>query len=538
MKTNITFLLLLTGIMLITSCKKDSSISDMDIDPDLEYGLGGDLDETDEKVPADLFLGNGNIPAKHDISQYLPPIGDQGQYGTCVAWALGYNLKTILEAQDKNYTSNDLTDPAMRFSAKDLFLSIDNSQKSSDCKGTWLQYAMDAMQNRGIATEATVPYTGLGNCSQSTSSAGNQDAQNYKLSNYRRLDIDVATFKKYIAADRPIGFGARLGDNFMTWNSEEVLTGHTSFDRVGIHAGHAMTIVGYDDSKGFNGAFRVVNSWGEQWGSLGFIWIDYNFFVGGDFCSVAYVGTNQHSQIDPNDPTDPNANGQIDMVPYGIQDNPDSQGQSTRDRTLSYNVYNIGTETAKASSDWSVVYAYYNAFDANDYGIMLYDEYSDNHGIRGENGELSSGPGMSGNWWNHVDVAGGQSIAQAVTGSNDNFTWNYQIPGITGYYYFVMIADPFTALNDKDVSNNFSYISDASGYPIWFENGVPQGMDGQIATRSKGEVGAAAENMSPSEVSHDMANAYTKTEIYNFLKSEKENGRLKNKVVEYQSRKQ
>src|SRR5690625_7623232 len=46
-----------------------------------------------------------------------------------------------------------------------------------------------------------------------------------------------------------------------------------------MHAGHAMTIIGYDDSKGSGGAFRVVNSWGSDWGDKGYIWIDYQFFL-------------------------------------------------------------------------------------------------------------------------------------------------------------------------------------------------------------------------------------------------------------------
>jgi len=39
--------------------------------------------------------------------------------------------------------------------------------------------------------------------------------------------------------------------------------------------GHAMCIVGYDDTK-FGGAFEIVNSWGDDWGNNGFLWIKYN----------------------------------------------------------------------------------------------------------------------------------------------------------------------------------------------------------------------------------------------------------------------
>jgi hypothetical protein len=39
--------------------------------------------------------------------------------------------------------------------------------------------------------------------------------------------------------------------------------------------GHAMCIIGYDDTK-FGGAFEIVNSWGNDWANDGFIWIRYN----------------------------------------------------------------------------------------------------------------------------------------------------------------------------------------------------------------------------------------------------------------------
>lgn len=38
---------------------------------------------------------------------------------------------------------------------------------------------------------------------------------------------------------------------------------------------HAMLVVGFSDSQN---AFKVVNSWGTDWGNNGFVWIDYMAF--------------------------------------------------------------------------------------------------------------------------------------------------------------------------------------------------------------------------------------------------------------------
>jgi hypothetical protein len=40
-------------------------------------------------------------------------------------------------------------------------------------------------------------------------------------------------------------------------------------------AGHAMCIIGYDDNIG-GGSFKLVNSWGKEWGKNGFCWLRYN----------------------------------------------------------------------------------------------------------------------------------------------------------------------------------------------------------------------------------------------------------------------
>ena len=43
--------------------------------------------------------GNGPPPASADISQYNPPVGDQGQIGDCTTWAFGYAMGGYLAAQ-------------------------------------------------------------------------------------------------------------------------------------------------------------------------------------------------------------------------------------------------------------------------------------------------------------------------------------------------------------------------------------------------------------------------------------------------------
>jgi len=257
-----TFIILLSfSLLMLQSCDPEDA-------NDLAYDLGWYGDEDSENIEDDINLGtqfgNGDLPSSVDLLEYFPPLGNQGAYGTCVAWACGYNLRGFL---DRKAGGNNT------YSAKDLFWAIDNSSKGEDCNGTSFQVALDVMVSRGIATESVVPYDGLGDCSSSPEAGWTTNANQNKIENYREIDVDKDEIKGYLANGRAVVFGAKLGDQFMNANSDEVLD-FQDYGYTGDHAYHAMILGGYDDSKGANGAFKVVNSWGSGWGDAGYLWVD------------------------------------------------------------------------------------------------------------------------------------------------------------------------------------------------------------------------------------------------------------------------
>ena len=50
--------------------------------------------------------------------------------------------------------------------------------------------------------------------------------------------------------------------------------------------GHAMCVVGYDDTLFGTGAFKLINSWGTSWGNNGYFWMSYADF--GRFAKYGY----------------------------------------------------------------------------------------------------------------------------------------------------------------------------------------------------------------------------------------------------------
>ncbi len=533
---NLLVLIIIAGIFsILPNCKPE------DQEALLEglgwYGLGGTLGDDTTQIENDINFGAGELPSSVDLSAHFPPIGNQGSYGTCVAWAVGYNHKSFMEAWDDNHrtTFND----NQKFSPKYLFWSIEGSKKGADCNGTGFEPAYDVMLSKGISNMATTPYINLGDCSGSPEASEHSNAAGHKIENYRQVDVKINTLKKYLAQNRALSFGAKLGENFMAWNSSDIIYDDTDTYH-GQHAYHAMTLCGYDDSKGNNGAFRVVNSWGTGWGDNGYIWVDYNFFVSGDFAFCAFAATNKHSNPDEdgdNQVDDQNAG--TDLLAwelYDLHDDDNDPGNNDpRARVAKYNAFNSGTEIIPASKNWNILYIYYNANDANDYGIMLFDYYTDDYGNPGDNGDLSGYPEADGdqNWWNHTDIPAGQSVAQAVYGGTDaRFSWPYTMPQITGDYYLVIIVDGYDVIPEYDEANNYFYLTDTEGGPITFVDGIMQEQPAKsFEKKAHPEIGEA----SPRQTARNKKNmnTYSTKEIRALINYRLASGDIKRKAARY-----
>jgi hypothetical protein len=529
------------SLALSTGCKKEEeSTPDPNPNPDPDpveeqFGLGLTDEDDMSKVPETTHFGFGsdNLPASYNILEKFPPIGDQGQYGTCVGWAVGYNGKTVINGIDKGYNASDLASPNKQFSAKDLFLAVDDSKKGENCGGTNFDVALQVLQDRGVATMQTVPYDNLGNCSQANlDPSWAQEAANYKIKYWRKVDGNANAIKKNISQNVPVIFGAKLADNFMTHKTDDVISSATSYDQVGQHAYHAMIIAGYDDNKGPNGAFRIVNSWGTGWGASGMAWIDYNFFfdnflMGSGSDRTLFIAANAGGDNDPPDP-DPNPTTTgVDLIPWVFGDWSTDNWEWPTERQLEFNIYNIGNESAVSSADWSYYHIYYNAFDADDYGVIFYDQF---------NTSIAENTYDCPTEWNcifNIPIPAGDNFANYAWG-DESVLRTYYMPEISGFYYLLTLADAEDKFQEQNEQNNLFY---TTLDPLFFNDGIGLKSSGGSNFNFTNDTPVTRENIKKSKfntvVTEDFRNAYTPEEILAFFKKEKESGRLDQKVDEY-----
>lgn len=206
----------------------------------------------------------GNLPTSVDLSSDFPPIGNQGQQGSCVAWAVGYALTGFHEHIEHGwtYSSDHLFSPAFVY----------NHFKKGSCNGGLVVTdALDFLASDGVAPLSLMPYAS-NDCGAKPSDAATSAAKSYKLHSYKRVALNAIDVKEHLAARTPVVVAMQVDAAFDALGPKDVYRGA----RYAYDGGHAMVIVGYDDTKQ---AFKLFNSWGENWGDRGFAWVGYDALV-------------------------------------------------------------------------------------------------------------------------------------------------------------------------------------------------------------------------------------------------------------------
>jgi Papain family cysteine protease/Domain of unknown function (DUF4384) len=229
------------------------------------------------KLTAASYRG---MPASASVEKYAPTPGDQGNYGTCVAFAVAYHARTIMTAKLKNLT-NTYDINKLIHSPTWVYENIKNKTDLQCQEGTDPTLAFELMQVKGCATIAALPYA----CGSSITTKSKESALDYMIEDFQTiipfdetdLDTKIEATKKALAEGHPVVIGFIVLESFYRakalWEPLASDGGAT-----GKHGRHAMCVVGYDDYK-HGGAFRVLNSWGTKWADGGFVWIKYKDYA-------------------------------------------------------------------------------------------------------------------------------------------------------------------------------------------------------------------------------------------------------------------
>jgi hypothetical protein len=238
-----------------------------------------------------------NIPLSVDLSSRMPPVGDQNPQLSCVAWATTYAAYSYMNKQSNtcNYLNgNGSLNTDCLFSPAFVYNQINGGIN----RGTKYEDAFRVMVNQGNAPMTAMPYI-PNDFQHQPSVQTRQLAENYKIDSYWQLGMSEDIFletKAYLAKGIPVIAAAKV-DNYFRFRPQSnypnpyVWTNWSG--QIDPMMGHAILIVGYDDNTG---RFKFINSWGTNWGNLGYGYISYNMYRNGAVSQAWIIKTKNSSQ--------------------------------------------------------------------------------------------------------------------------------------------------------------------------------------------------------------------------------------------------
>ncbi|MGD6934310.1 MAG: PKD domain-containing protein [Candidatus Bathyarchaeia archaeon] len=259
-----------------------------------------DLEEIAQNAHVIDSISYPNTTASIDNSatQWFPPIGNQDGEGSCVAWTVGYYMKTYQEAKEHNW---DLTGasweggtyghPSASYQDKimspEFIYSLINGGKD---QGAEFEYAINLVSSIGVCSWATMPFAPFDVISWPTEAAWTEAAYYRSSTNpnyqyiYANTEEGLLNLKNWLAAGN-LAVIAIDADQYDAFTKQDVLISYNSSKELN----HANTIVGYDDNLNYTindevhfGAFKIANSWGVgEWENVpdGFYWVPYEIML-------------------------------------------------------------------------------------------------------------------------------------------------------------------------------------------------------------------------------------------------------------------
>lgn len=224
------------------------------------------------------FYRSRGLPSRVDLSDSMPPVGFQGEQGSCLGWALAYTIRSYQERKVNNWQYDP---PTLGGRGERVFSPafIYNQINGGRDQGSDPLSALRLIVQRGVASWKTMPY----NLNDFRSQPGPEalaEAMRFRARGFRRVSTqDLDSIRTELASGHPVMLGVLLHENFYQVDKNNPVYDQLRGRFLG---GHAVVIVGYDDQRATAagpGALKVQNSYGRAWGDNGYGYIAYRLLA-------------------------------------------------------------------------------------------------------------------------------------------------------------------------------------------------------------------------------------------------------------------
>jgi len=251
--------------------------------------------------PAAMISGlerASDLPVSVDNSRlkYFPPIRSQGALGSCASFVATYYQLSYMTAIQRDVDIRDGDDNTTKYSPKWSYNIINGGRDS----GSTFPDNFALLEEHGACTWAELPYD-TNYRAWCLDPAAWRSALSVRTEPVQYIwntssDSGIALAKELLTNGYVLTFGTYVNswryifiqDDPSTTDDDSETSKIVAHWLGGASGSHAMTIVGYNDAiwadvnrdglidPAEKGAFRVANSWGDQWGDQGFTWLAYD----------------------------------------------------------------------------------------------------------------------------------------------------------------------------------------------------------------------------------------------------------------------
>ena len=216
----------------------------------------------------EMGFASGNLPTSISYRAYTPYIGDQ-KGSSCAGWAIGYGMLSTMQNIRMNSTHKDFN--TARAMDPYYIYAFQHNPGDSCNLGSRMEFGLEILRQYGCKLKHKEPIL---KCDSPVDKdyVSIESRRPYTINSYTPLDFSIENIKIELFKKNIVAIGTYLDSNFFNLNSQNYIWRPNN--QLKIYNGHAMCIVGFDDSK-FGGAFEVMNSWGANWGDEGYCWIKY-----------------------------------------------------------------------------------------------------------------------------------------------------------------------------------------------------------------------------------------------------------------------
>lgn len=221
--------------------------------------------------------------SEHFLDEWLGPVRDQGDEGSCTAQSSAGDQDFQLRHYDPRFKDKPELTPVMSAQFIYRLSRVKNGTQNQD-SGSDGRTTCQVLNEFGTCTEKSWPYV-AGDIMREPTTEQLAEAATFKSGAYHFL-YTVDDMKSCIASE----YCFRLG--FAVFESFEEKTGSTTVyspkHGESLMGYHEVLVKGYSDSQ-FGGAFSVRNSWGKSWGVGGDFWLPYDVIVDKKIFSDAVI---------------------------------------------------------------------------------------------------------------------------------------------------------------------------------------------------------------------------------------------------------